>query len=165
MSGVRLHFLTTLLNNLVEAAREEFWWHDAHFIHILDHFFDIFSLFLLCLHFFIVENSFNTIIFVVLWIGCRKENCVLFRTFLVYTEDQVDPLVNIFSDVLAFELFSENPCQVVGVHSVRRHHQLIYKQIPFQSCHFLLLGEAGVKSVSVLVHFWKKVVFWQKLGI
>ena len=160
MSCIWLNLLAALLDNLVEAAREEFWWDDTHFIHILYHLFDILPFFVLyrC---FIIKNSLNTIVFVVVWVGCSEKYCVLFWALLVYSEDKVNPLVNVFSDILALELFSEDPCQVVRVHSVWWHHHLIDKQISFQASHFLLLGETSVESVSVLVHFWKKVVLWQ----
>jgi len=77
MSCIRLNLLAALLNNLVEAAREEFWWDDTHFIHILDHLFDIIPFFELC-NCFVIKNSLNTIVFMVVWVGRSEKYCVLF---------------------------------------------------------------------------------------
>ena len=98
-------------------------------------------------------------------VRCREEEIEFFGVLLIYSEDQVDPLVDIFAHMLSLELFAQDPGQVEGIGCIWRHLHVVHEQLSGHITDCFLLAQSCMISVPVLVKFWTKVVFWYHLSV
>ena len=101
----------------------------------------------------------------VIGVCSREEQVELFGVLLIYSKNEVDPFMDIVSDVLRFELFSQDSGQIKGVGCIGWHFHLVYEELTCLITNSFFLAKPSMEPISILVQFWHEVIFWNQLCI